>query len=424
MYHKTIKIATTLLSLIMVFVLFVQPTRAASSNYTYDFSDLYHCEVNYDPIATASSIDGIYETDSGYVATFDKTIKITFYQSQYTASSLYSSGWFRIAFDLPVNFASSHQNRCHMSYEITNNFNDGVTGYVYKVNWYTGSQAYLRIISYVYLDNFYALKGKTSMMASFDINVHFAHNIGTAPVSADYRIDFGDVAFDNQSYTVKSNFLPDSTYGSAQIIAQSVADGIGQSSLEELLEASNSQLNSANTNLGTVISMLTSIQQQDRLFYQDIVNRIVAQTQNDNDLQRAFIQFLTAQLYGSSSYSSPSGPVQMSGPIGEIASRIWYEVIDFKYKFIEFYNANQSEAAEANSAAESQAQALDNLSQSMVVSTRPVDSVFSEIEALLSPDLLDGQSNAFFWLDNSFILTILIMSVSFGLVGFILYGKG
>lgn len=417
---------TTFLAVFLIAVLFIRPANAESISSSLDLHEFLRADVSVNSPAELVDLNDSYYIGVGTrsVATFKFTVSARMVGIRYV-TPLYFNGYARYFVDIPISVSSGqHVIGVTCDSQSSNPNNNGA----YLYSFYNLNNAFVRIYFNVFFDNFYNTKNN-NYIAAENFNVSVSVSLPLDYVTSSLYLGTSSPSISSTGVSLSTSVLPSTTSGQAGVISEAVSFGIYNSSLDDLLAASNSQLNSANTNLSTIISVLNSIKSQDLSLYNEIISKIVAQTQNDTALQQAFIQYLTAQLRGQSSiydpYSGSGQFVFVDSPIGDIAARIWNELTNFRIIFTDYIYANQSEAADVNSEAASQESALSDLQESLVVPTPAVDGVLNDLASdIANPGISTGQGDVFFFLRSPYLVKILAFVFSIGLAGFILYGKG
>lgn len=418
LYHKIYKYSIFIFALVFVLI-FNNSASATQYDLIVDVPEapagLMRVQVNTDTryVASSSVFD---ETNNCYILTFDVPLTVNIYKRTYS-SFLYFNGSYQFAlsflplFNRPI-LASS------IDYEVDTFYNNNSSyGIIYSNNYQRNvvNTTYFAI----YLDNHYCDKTVHSL-CQYIVNYKITVALSSLSNVNDFYLTLDNLSYSTINYSLATSVQPSAIHGLAFTISEAVSRSIYNSSIEEDLSGIHTDIEATNL-------ILSQIKQQDLSLYNQIIQTIVNQTQNDNALQQAFISYLTNQLHGEGGYYDPylgQGQfVSFNGPIGEICSLILEQIADIRIIFTDYIHANRQEASEVNSEAQSQEQALNELESQLSIPQANIDTPLEDLSDLATTHQ-DTASDLFFYLRNSLFVQILVIVTSLGLVGFILYGRG
>lgn len=424
MYRKLQKIAIPFLIMALCLISIVRPASAAISAYEYLYNSSVIATVNYNPRSDVS----IYEESDRFgsnnpTGVFNNTFTFLFSVNRSNLTSAYLNGMVRLEVDIPVSFTGVPNGQTSHDFTVDINSSEGVFPFITRVAYFNSSSPYLRFIAYCYFDNAYLRNNVVNVLAEVTVNVSIKANLGNDPIQSTLTQFLGEANFtgatDKASYSTSG---PDTNNGLARLFRDTFINALNDSEINDMLLVANTHLNTVNGWLGQIQSLLLSIRSQDMTIYNGIITQLSNMVANDNRLYSLLNDYLSSALYGSTSYHSPAGVIAISGDVGDLLAQIMRGVYYFTDSFESYVNANQSAAAAVNSEAASQEAALNDLEASLAIPSANVDGQLGQLNQYAAEYTGDAR-NIFYYLNNNFFIQILVIVVTLGLVGFILYGR-
>lgn len=362
------KILGVFLSLAMVFI---SSFGAFAANYSasYSLHELFSADISYNNSLTASRIEDSKIDANKSLLGYDFNVILGITKKVY-ATPLYSSGvvMYRatIPFTLPSNFTDRH-------IDFTIDYSDTIQGVSFSVPRVLATSSGITIYFYLFLEEAYLLAGNTELASA---NIRISLN-GIVPIdypSTMYTATLGDTTFASLGVEVATALKPNVLKGMGWIIYNAVDYALKQSGVTQSLDDIYYHLSEINRVLpmyfGEVISQL-ALQNRHLLTIEELISHYFPQ----------YLGLLESIAYGDTDAAS------------EVASDV------------------ASQQAE-----------LDKLESQIAVETVNIDGQLRELDSMVAE--ADTGTPFFFINSGGIISTILLLTFLFGLISFVLYGKG
>lgn len=372
---------------IPLMVLLVGVTAFAGTS-TLDVNQVFSVIVNTPTNLPVSAIYDSEYDENTHTSFVDFSFNLMSTVRANYSTALYSNGRLSFNINVPISLPSGFIFR---GYDFTVDSQSTEDCYVVVHSSYFNSGVLNFLVS-VCCDNTYlGVVNSYFGNVSFNINIHTSTTIDFLPTSTMGTISNANIVSAGNS--LSTSVHPVTTGGMGGVISDAVLFGLQQYNI--------------NDNLSALASLLATINQTNTTMYNQIISQLVANAQNDNRLMSGLQSLLTNYM------------VYENKDLAEMMYRYVYVL------FPSFMEAGQSEADEANANATSMASNMDDVAASLEVARPDISSDLAIANNAITPDIVSGQGDLFFWLrGETLLVTIVVVSVSIGLMGFILYGKG
>lgn len=406
LYSKLKYFAIPVSAVFMSLVLLVSPVNAGWANWTQSINGVtYQARMNSPTTAVVNNISGTVES-SKPVAEF--SFGVDFYmQSNYT-TPLYHRGYFTFLVSIPYSLPTGVSLGTAVDFTVSSDTSQNQYTVVPYVAFYSSS---VMFPVHVYLDNFYTIGNSRNVtFAEVNLNISGSVSLPIDYVNSAELITFGASTISSEGYQIDTSVLPGTTSGLAGVISQSVLFGLQQYN--------------SNDYLVSMRDLLSSIYSNDVSLYQQILSQLIADTQNDNRLYGLFellMRDLFTYTYSNRLYDMAEMTYFIMSSNNGIQSDLSRWVNELWPNYI---NQGQATAAAAQSSADAANNAMESAGIALEVPTRDISSDLAGASNYLTPEVASSQGDLFFWLrGNHILVVVLTLSVTFGLMGFILYGK-
>lgn len=383
----------------------------------------------------------------------------SYLSSEVYSAPLYATGWFGYRISIPVSYDYDTWTASSVNDFIVNC--DSVSTYVVN-SYFDFSYDKIVLDVFVYLDNAYMDGSRDVALCSCINNISYSLFIDANDRVDDYGlIYFGAPSILSLSYNVKTSVRPSGVSGLGGVISDSVLFGIQQADFNTDLQTMRNLLDTIKTNnvmyyeniiasmnsgFSDVVSVLENLSFDGATIEIDvteILNSLEDLKQNDILLASQLTTSLQSYfnlLMNKEEDIYKRQKSHLDDKIGQV--KFWIQTVNdtLNIQFDdlevllnsnfeevitllgELVEGNREAASQVASAASSQISALDNMAAELSLSVGDVDSVMGDID----PAVIHETSDMWFWLQGkySYIVYVLVLSVSLGLVSFILYGKG
>lgn len=405
LYRKLKYFAIPVFAAFMSFVLIVSPVSASSSSLSF-YDDLLEIYASASGNASVFSLeDSVYE-DVGTHSLITFKIPIETYFTSNYATQLYLNGYSAFYINLPISPGSGLVLQ-GVSYDYE--YNDVLGSYVMPSLTTTTSRTNIRVLLSVFFDNFYIKAGRNRFLPA-SMNIYVTFRLPVDYIDSALQLPVGTPVVTSAGISMGSNVTPSVTAGLAGLISQSVLFGLQQYN--------------SNDYLVSMRDLLSSIYSNDVSLYQQILSQLIADTQNDNRLYGLFellMRDLFTYTYSNRLYDMAELTYFIMSSNNGIQSDLSRWVNELWPNYI---NQGEATAAAAQSSADAANNAMESAGIALEVPTRDISSDLAGASNYLTPEVASSQGDLFFWLrGNHILVVVLTLSVTFGLMGFILYGK-